>query len=157
MWYLIFKQKMDSHHFKNKRSIHRFYIQFDDETGRTRWKSVSEETKGNRVASLRIGFTFGGRMHMWLLITRTGACTWVGRRWRYAHRRASSATCCTVEREYKRLKAKRKQTGSSSSKPNSGGVKLRGTVSAVADASAETFFPLFPIIFPHYFFKRPVK
>lgn len=36
-----------------------------------------------------------------------------------------AAPWCTVEREYKRLKAKRKQTGSSLSKPNSGGVKLR--------------------------------
>ena len=41
---------------------------------------------------------------------------------------ASGAAWCTVEREYKRLKAKRKQTGSSSSKPNSGGVKLRRAV-----------------------------
>ena len=83
----------------------------------------------------------------------------------YAHTRGRISgvrwqrVLCTVEREYKRLKAKRKQTGSSSSKPNRRGSKtVRGALSAVAGCeSAETFFPLFPIIFPHYFFKRPVK
>ena len=106
-------------------------------------------------------------MHVWLLIVRRGCmhvggscgegdtCTHAG------HPAQQQRAGCTVEREYKRLKAKRKQTGSSSSKPNSGageGSKtVRGALSAVADASAETFFPLFPIIFPHYFFKRPVK
>lgn len=41
------------------------------------------------------------------------------------HAYTCAAPWCTVERKYKRLKAKRKQTGSSLSKPNSGGVKLR--------------------------------
>lgn len=152
-------------------------------------------------SGLRIGFAFGGRVHVWLLIAsderlcstrrernkdgyiytvriyaRTYTYMHIYIHIRiyiyihthvriYAHTRGRISgvrwqrVLCTVEREYKRLKAKRKQTGSSSSKPNRRGSKtVRGALSAVAGCeSAETFFPLFPIIFPHYFFKRPVK
>lgn len=98
--------------------------------------------EGSRAASPRNGFAFGGRVHMWLLIARVACRGWDGEGDICTHTGPSGAAWCTVEREYKRLKAKRKQTGSSSSKPNSGGVKLRCALSGARKLSS-LCFPLY--------------
>lgn len=79
---------------------------------------------------------------MWLLIARVACRGWDGEGDICTHTGPSGAAWCTVEREYKRLKAKRKQTGSSSSKPNSGGVKLRCALSGARKLSS-LCFPLY--------------
>lgn len=88
-----------------------------------------------------------------------------GTRARIHTRDAAPWVHAAVEREYKRLKAKRKQTGSSLSKPNSGeggggkencGTLLPGS-STSERASEKLSFPLFSIIFPHYFFNVPLN
>lgn len=66
-----------------------------------------------------------------------------------------AALWCTVEREYKRLKAKRKQTGSSLSKPNSEGVKLRhAAVGSPSKRARKLSFLCFPLYFRITFLTR---
>lgn len=74
-----------------------------------------------------------------------------------AHIHVRCIVWCTVEREYKRLKAKRKQTGSSLSKPNSGRVKLRHVAVGSPSERGNFLSFVFPIIFPHYFFNAPLN